>query len=45
MECEIYDFDLFSNLEDRETNRQVSSSEHWTTWRDNLALQLFNNWR
>ncbi|KAL9462919.1 hypothetical protein AB3S75_000847 [Citrus x aurantiifolia] len=45
VECDINDFDLSSNSEDRETISQVSLSEQWTAWRDNLALQMFNNWR
>ena len=24
---------------------QASSSQHWTTWRDNMAIQMFNEWR
>ena len=30
---------------DHEFIDQVSSSEHWTTWRNNLAIEMFNEWR
>ncbi|TXG53527.1 hypothetical protein EZV62_018783 [Acer yangbiense] len=30
---------------DHDVIGQVSSSPEWTTWRDNLASQMFNEWR
>ncbi|CAL9025952.1 unnamed protein product [Prunus brigantina] len=44
MEQEIYYDPLIENNVDHATIDTIAASNQWSTWRDNLATEMFNEW-
>ncbi|CAL2237485.1 unnamed protein product [Prunus armeniaca] len=44
MEQEIYYDPLIENNVDHATIDTIAASDQWSTWRDNLATEMFNEW-
>ncbi|CAL9004632.1 unnamed protein product [Prunus brigantina] len=44
MEQEIYYDPLIENNVDHATIDTIAASDQWSTWMDNLATEMFNEW-